>query len=145
MNHTNEEQFLHAMLNAKIREFENMDAKIVELHKLHEEMHRHITALNTLLKSTKTSAKPAKAHTIGQFPPSIGFRDAVREILRDGDNNKGLSTKEIRENMIARGYSYTAETPLAVRISNEMRRMVQQRIMTKEGNKYSLTKKGWDM
>ena len=109
--------------------------------KIHAEIamrQERLTALDNLLNIDVNDVSPAISVA------GLGFRDAVRAILRESDNT-GFTTREIRELLKVCGYVYKAETPISIRISNEVRRMAQQGMMVKQGNKYLLTKKGWNM
>ncbi len=101
-----------------------------------------VGALDKLLIS-KLKEEPSNESPQFISVAGMGFRDAVRALLRAA--SYGLTTGEIREHLLASGYIYEAATPLPIRISNEMRRMKEQGIMIKEGKKYLLTKKGWNM
>lgn len=114
----------------------SVDNQIEALTNERKDLARQLDAFKTLIQAGDPQETPSSL-------ADLGFRDAVRTLLRDADS--GLTTREIREQLIERGYIYTAETPLPIRVSNEMRRMVLQAIMVKEGKKYLLTKKGWNM
>ena len=124
--------------NETIRNILKLKGKRDKLTSEISERQDYLEALDRVLKTTTEPAP--QTHSLA----GMGFRDAVRTILRDSENT-GMTSREMREKLLERGYIYEAQTPLSVRVSNEMRRMVQQNIMVKEGKKYLLTEKGWNM
>ena len=66
--------------------------------------------------------------------PSVGFRDAVREILRDV--GKGMRPRDVTLELKKRNFPYTAKTDMNVRVSNELHRMVNSNQIRKRGKLY---------
>ena len=120
----------------KFQQIDQLDLKMRAIAEIRQDLARDVEAIQTLLRSENSGDEQSQSGSLAK----LGFRDAVREILRDAP--RGFSTGEIRKQLLSRGYVYTAGTPFPVRISNEMRRMKQQGMMDKHGKNYILTEKG---
>ena len=66
---------------------------------------------------------------------SMGIRDAIREALRA---LKRARPAEVTKYLADRGYQTTGETPLPLRVSNEMWRMAKSEELVREGKFYRL-------
>lgn len=79
-----------------------------------------------------TNASDALAQT--------GFRDFIRSVLRDAE--RGLKPKEVAARVIERGFPYKGTTPIALRVSNDLHRLLQQGNVRRRSGLYYIAEKG---
>lgn len=70
-----------------------------------------------------TGAKAAEHDGSQSGQGSIGLRDAVKRAL--GASDRGLRPREVTSHLVESGFHYSANTPLATRVANELHRMVK--------------------
>lgn len=137
-------QFLEGEVASARAQVESIGNQIEQMKAQREAMKLKAEALAALLSKHKI---PSEAPTpdAPPVPPiddnsvkGLGFREAIRKILKDADH--GLRTGDIADELLQRGFEYSASTKLSTRISNDLSKMIQSQMVRKRGPRYYLNR-----
>ena len=124
-----DQEHLEAIKQTKINSLASVNQELDQLHAQHKRVLEELNAIDTLLGDKDK-----------QSLSGFTMRQALMIVL--SDNANGLTNKDIQHELRSQDFRYTAETPIRVRICNDLYRLQKQNKVQKHGKRYYITRKG---
>ena len=119
--------------NANVARFER------EIRAAQAKYKAEITMRDSLMaKLGSAHASTSGGDTAGSTKPNsgMGLSETIRTVIRE--HGRSMKPPAVAAELIRRQFPYSAGTPLATRVGNEMRRMARAGMLTRHGSKYQV-------
>ncbi len=102
-----------------------------------------VTMRDSLLAKLGTSPAPMDEGATRSAKPNnpLGLSETIRAVIRE--HGRSMKAPAVAAEVVRRQFPYSAGTPLATRVGNEMRRMARAGMLTRHGSKYQVHQPTW--